>query len=137
MNHPWTAVLTGLPAFLLYFVTAIAVLLLFAYVYTRLTAHDEFGLIRAGNGTAAIALGGSLIAFALPLCSALIHSVSLIDFLVWAAIAFVIQVATFFTVRIFDSDLSARIARNEISAGIFVASASIAVGLINAACMTP
>jgi putative membrane protein len=137
MNHPWIASLAGLPAFLLYFVVAIAVLLLFGYVYTRLTSHDEFGLIRAGNSTAAIALGGSLIAFVLPLCSALIHSVSLIDFLVWAGIAFAIQVATFFTARIFDSNLSARIARNELSAGIFVATASIAVGLINAACMTP
>jgi putative membrane protein len=137
MNHLWVASLAGLPAFLLYFVVAIAVLLLFGYVYTRLTSHDEFGLIRAGNATAAIALGGSLIAFVLPLCSALIHSVSLIDFLVWAGIAFAIQVGTFFTARIFDSDLSARIARNEMSAGIFVATVSIAVGLINAACMTP
>ncbi len=137
MNHPWIASLTGLPAFCMYFGAAIGVLLLFVTVYTRLTPHDELGLIRAGNSAAALAFGGTLIAFALPLCSALIHAVSILDFLVWAGVAFAVQIGTFFTVRIFDTDLSARITRNEMAAGIVVASASIAVGLVNAACMTP
>jgi putative membrane protein len=121
----------------MYFGAAIGVLLLFVTVYTRLTPHDELGLIRAGNSAAALAFGGTLIAFALPLCSALIHAVSILDFLVWAGVAFAVQIGTFFTVRIFDTDLSARITRNEMAAGIVVASASIAVGLVNAACMTP
>ena len=137
MAHQWTLSLIGLPAFASYLAVALGLLLLFAFVYTRLTTHDEFGLIRQGNSASAVALGGSLIAFVLPLCSAIIHSVSLIDFVIWALIAVVIQIATFFVVRIFIPQLSQRITANELSAGLFVALASVAVGAVNAACMTP
>ena len=137
MSHPWALSFLGLPAFLSYFGVAMLLLLLFGFIYTRLTAHDEFELIRQGKLTAAIALGGSLLAFALPLCSAIVHSVSLVDFLIWGVIAMVIQIATFFVVRVFLTNLSQRISDNELSAGLFVALTSLSVGAINAACMTP
>ncbi len=137
MSHPWALSFLGLPAFLSYFGSAMLLLLLFGFIYTRLTAHDEFELIRHGKSAAAIALGGSLLAFALPLCSAIVHSVSLVDFLIWGVIAMVIQIVTFFAVRVFLSNLSQRITDNELSAGIFVALTSLSVGAINAACMTP
>jgi putative membrane protein len=137
MSHPWALSFVGLPAFLSYFAIAIVLLLVFGFIYTRLTAHDEFELIRHGKPAAAIALGGSLLAFALPLCSAIIHSVSLVDFVIWGVIAMVIQIGTFFAGRVFLTNLSQRISNNEVSAGLFVALASLSVGAINAACMTP
>ena len=137
MSHPWALSFVGLPSFLSYFAIAMLLLLLFGFIYTRLTAHDEFELIRHGKSAAAVALGGSLVAFAMPLCSAIIHSVSLVDFVIWGVIAMVIQVGTFFAVRIFLTNLSQRISNNELSAGLFVALASLSVGAINAACMTP
>jgi putative membrane protein len=137
MSNPWTLSFVGLPAFLTYFAIAIALLLLFGVIYTRLTAHDEFALIRQGKSAAAVALGGSLVAFVLPLCSAIIHSVSLVDFVIWGLIALAIQIATFFAVRILLPNLSQRISNDEMAAGLFVALTSIAVGAINAACMTP
>ncbi|HEY4342301.1 MAG TPA: DUF350 domain-containing protein [Steroidobacteraceae bacterium] len=137
MSHPWALSFVGLPAFLSYFAIAIVLLLVFGFIYTRLTAHDEFELIRHGKSAAAVALGGSLVAFALPLCSAIIHSVSLVDFVIWGVIAMVIQIGTFFAVRVFLTNLSQRISNNEVSAGLFVALASLSVGAINAACMTP
>jgi putative membrane protein len=137
VSHPLALSFVGLPAFLAYFGTAMLLLLLFGFIYTRLTAHDEFGLIREGKSAAAIALGGSLVAFALPLCSAIVHSLSLVDFVIWGVIAMVIQILTFFAVRVFVSNLSHRITNNEMSAGLFVALASLSVGAINAACMTP
>jgi putative membrane protein len=133
----WTLSLAGLPAFLIYFGIAIALLLIFGFIYTRVTAHDEFALIREGKAAAAVALGGSLLAFVLPLCSAIIHSASLLDFVIWAAIALVIQIATFFGVRLFVPNLSQRIANNEMASGLFVALVSLAIGTVNAACMTP
>ena len=137
MSHPWALSFVGLPAFLSYFGIAVLLLLLFGFIYTRLTAHDEFELIRHGKSAAALALGGSLLAFALPLCSAIVHSVSLVDFLIWGVIALVIQIVTFFAVRVFLTNLSQRISNNELSAGIFVALTSLSVGAINAACMAP
>ena len=65
------------------------------------------------------------------------HAVSLTDFLVWGVIALIIQLATFFGVRIFLPNLSQRITRGEMAAGLFVALTSIAIGTVNAACMTP
>jgi putative membrane protein len=137
MSHPLALSFVGLPAFLSYFAVAMLLLLVFGFIYTRLTAHDEFELIRHGKSAAAIALGGSLLAFALPLCSAIVHSVSLVDFVIWGVIAMVIQIGTFFAVRVFVANLSQRITNDEVSAGLFVALASLSVGAINAACMTP
>lgn len=137
MSHPWTLSFVGLPAFLTYFGVAVLLLLVFGFVYTRLTAHDEFALIRQGNAAASTAFGGSLLGFVLPLCSAVIHSVSLVDFAIWGVIALVIQIATFFVLRIFLTNLSQKITSNDVAAGVFVALASVSVGAINAACMTP
>jgi len=137
MSHPWALSFLGLPAFLSYFGSAMLLLLLFGFIYTRLTAHDEFELIRHGKSAAAVALGCSLLAFALPLCSAIVHSLSLVDFLIWGVIAMIIQIVTFFAVRVFLPNLSQRITNDELSAGIFVALTSLSVGAINAACMTP
>jgi len=47
--------LAGLPAFLLYFCTAIVVVVAYLFVYTRVTPHDEFQLIRDNDPAAAIA----------------------------------------------------------------------------------
>ncbi len=49
--------LAGLPAFLVYLCTATIVVMLYLFVYTRITAHNEFELIRKNIPGAAIALG--------------------------------------------------------------------------------
>src|SRR4051794_14427253 len=49
--------LAGLPAFLVYFCTALVAVAAYLFVYTRVTPHDEFLLIRENNPAAAIALG--------------------------------------------------------------------------------
>lgn len=128
--------LAGLPAFLTYFVLAIVLVLLFVRIYTWITAHDELALIRANNSAAALACGGALIGFALPLSSAITHSLSLLDCALWGAIALIVQVLTFMALRITLKPLSQRIEQGEIAAGIFAAAAAITVGLINAACMS-
>jgi putative membrane protein len=45
-----------LPAFLVYFCTAIIAVAAYLLVYTRITPHNEFQLIRDNNSAAAIAL---------------------------------------------------------------------------------
>jgi putative membrane protein len=39
--------LTGLPVFLAYFCTAFVFTIVYLFVYTRITPHDEFALIRS------------------------------------------------------------------------------------------
>jgi hypothetical protein len=67
----------GAMAFLLAFVVAGLFTIAFKYIYQWVTPYNEKALIRAGNVTAAIALAGALIGYALPLASALSHTVSL------------------------------------------------------------
>ena len=84
--------LAGLPAFLVYFCTAIVAVVAYLFVYTRVTPHNEFELIRANEPAAAIALGLSLLGFVLPLVSAIAHSANVWDCLIWALIALIVQI---------------------------------------------
>ena len=73
----------------------------------------------------------------IPLASALTQTHSLPEFVAWALLAGVIQIATFWIVRrIALPDVSARIERGEMSTALYLMLISIAVGILNAACMT-
>ncbi len=127
----------GATAFLLAFVVAGLFTIAFKYIYQWVTPYNEKALIRAGNTSAAIALAGALIGYVLPLASALSHTVSLLEFVAWASLAGVVQIAAFTGVRLLAlPDVKARVENNEISIGVYLAGISIAVGVLNAACMT-
>ncbi|MBI6885163.1 DUF350 domain-containing protein [Pseudomonas putida] len=127
----------ALIGFGLYIIGAMLAMWLFVFLYTRITPHNEFALIRSGNTAAAIALGGSVIGFALPINNLITYSASILDFAIWALIAMVVQLVMFGLTSLVLRKLSTRIEKDEVSAGIFVASASIAAGLLNSACMVP
>jgi putative membrane protein len=128
---------TGALAFLLAFVVAGLFTVAFKIIYQFVTPYRERDLIRQGNVAAAIALGGALIGYVLPLASALSHTVSLPEFMAWATLAGIIQIVTFVLVRVIAlKDVKARIEAGEISVGVYLAAVSIAVGLLNAASMT-
>jgi putative membrane protein len=128
--------LAGIVPFLAYFALAVALTLLFIGIYTWLTPHDELALIRANNSAAALAFGGALIGFALPLASAITHSMSIFDCAIWGAVALLVQALTFVVLRICLKNLPERINQGEMAAAIFVAASAVTVGLINAACMS-
>jgi len=122
--------------FVLAFVAAGGFTLIFKAIYQAITPHNEGALIRAGNSAAAVALGGAVIGYVIPLASALAHTVSLPEFVAWAALSGVIQVVAFWAVRrIVLPDVSARIERGEMSAALYLLTISLAVGILNAACM--
>lgn len=128
--------LVGLPPFLAYFTLAVILVVIFVRIYTWVTPHDELVLIRANNAAAAIAFGGAMMGFALPLSSAITHSMSLLDCAIWGAVALVVQVLTFVVLRIIIKQLPERIAQGELAAGILAAAVAISIGFINAACMS-
>lgn len=128
--------IAGLPAFLSYFATAIALLVAFCFLYVHTTPHRELTLIRSNKPAAAIAFGGSVLGFCLPLAAAITNSVGLIDCAIWGAIALVVQLLAFLVVRLLLPGLPSRIANDEVAAGVLVAAVSIGVGLLNAASMS-
>lgn len=123
--------------FVLYILGAAVLLALFQFIYTRITPHREFELIRSGNVAAAIALGGAIIGFAIPASNVIAYSISILDFVVWAVIAAFVQLLGFLMTSLVLKGTSERIKKGEIAAGIYVAAVAISVGMLNAACMTP
>jgi putative membrane protein len=128
--------LAGIPSFLAYFALAVLLLVLFIRIYTWVTPHDEFGLIRANNPAAAIAFAGALIGFAWPLSSAITNSLSLLDCAIWGAVALIVQILTFLISSVALKQLPKRITEGELAAGLFSAGCSITIGMLNAACMS-
>ncbi|MEL6226251.1 MAG: DUF350 domain-containing protein [Pseudomonadota bacterium] len=126
----------GLPAFLAYFAIGIAMLLIFAGAYATATPHKELNLIRQGNSAAVVAYLGAIFGFSLPLASAAAHSVSVGDFIIWAVIGGIVQVIAFFIASYTMEDLPKKITEGEVSAGLWAGGIALAVGLLNAACMT-
>ena len=131
-----TASLSGLADFLIFFVLATALVALYLALYTLATAHNEFALIRQNVISAAVALGLSLIGFALPLASAIVHAQNVLDCLVWGLVALVVQIIAYWLVRLLMPNLSERIASGEMAAALFLGAASLSAGMINAAAMT-
>jgi len=124
-------------AFLIAFVAAGIFAILFKIIYQTATPYHEHTLIREGNVAAAITLGAALLGYILVLSSALENTASLIEFAMWAVVAGVIQIVAFTIVRrIVMPDFGDRIVRGEVAAAIYMASISLGVGLLNAACMS-
>jgi len=130
--------LTKVPDFLLYFGVSIALLAVFIFIYTLVTPHKEFKLIKEGKASAGISLIGSILGFVLPLASLIIHSSNILDLILWAIVALIVQIIVFFIIRlIFIRDLSTKISENNISCGILVGGLSFIAGIINAVCLIP
>ncbi|MDN3220030.1 DUF350 domain-containing protein [Pseudomonas nunensis] len=123
--------------FVSYIIGAAVLFALFQFIYTRITPHKEFELIRSGNVAAAIALGGAIIGFAIPASNVIAYSINILDFVVWAVIAAFVQLLAFLMTTLVLKGTSERIRNGEIAAGIYVAAVAISVGMLNAACMTP
>lgn len=124
-------------AFLIAFLAAGGFTIAFKIIYQAATPYNERTLIREGNSAAALTLGAALVGYVLPLFSALSNTDSLVEFAAWATLAGVIQIVAFTIVRqLVMRDFSDRIARGEMAAAIYMASISLCVGVLNAACMT-
>jgi len=105
-------------------------------VYTKITPYDEFELISKNNRAASLALGLSLIGFALPVASAVAHAANIIDCIIWSIIALAVQVIAHYVARIPVSNLVKKISEGEMAAGLWLGLASLTAGLLSAASMT-
>ncbi len=128
--------LAGLPAFLLYFCISTVAVIAFLWIYTRITAHDEFALLNKNVPGAAVSLGLSMLGFALPVASAVAHASDVLDCVIWSIIALCVQVIAYYVARIAVPNLSQRIAAGDLAPAIWLGLASVTAGLLSAASMT-
>ncbi len=124
--------LNAIFAFITYFVIAIVLLASFVLIYIRFTPYREFKLIEAGNNAAAITLSGAVLGFTFPVLSSIFYTQSILEMMLWAAITCVVQLSVF----LFISSHAKRIEGGSTSTAIMVATLSVAVGLINAVCIS-
>lgn len=136
MEEKIVSSLLGLGAFGVYFGVSVGLLIVFAVLYALITPYHELSLIREGNTAAACSYGGALLGFSLPLASAVEHSVGLPDMIIWGSVALIVQVATFFVVKLIFPSIVEDIPHNQVAKGMFLGVMSLTVGIINAACMT-
>ena len=122
--------------FLIYLILSLALLTAFAWIYDKVTPYKELELIRGGNTAAAIAYAGAIVGLALPLASAVAHSVNPIDMIVWGVFALAVQVLVYFLVRRLVPQLNDHIPENKVAPAVLLAAISLAAGILNAACLT-
>ncbi len=128
--------LADLQDFLAFFVVAVILTIIFVGVYSTVTRHNEIKLIKEKSTAAAIAFSGSLIGFAMPLASAMMNSVAILEMVVWGVIALIVQIVVYLLVRLPMPRISERITANEVAAGIWLGATSLVGGILNAASMT-
>jgi putative membrane protein len=122
--------------FLVYLAVALVLLVVFIAVYVRVTPYREIALIREGNMAASYSLSGAIIGFVLPLSAAIQHSVNLVDMAFWGVVALIVQVVAFVVVKLLVPGLPRDIPADKGSAGFLLGALSVAVGLLDAACMS-
>lgn len=128
-------VLSSLPAFASFFLTAVVLLAVFLGLYVFVTPYSELRLIGEGNTAAAVSLGGAVIGFALPIAVAVAASHNLYAMLGWGVVACVVQLLTFSAARLALPTINHNIPQGKLASGIFLASLSIGVGILNAGCI--
>ena len=103
-----------------------------------MTPHDEWDLIKHSQNTAAaVAFGGAVLGFAIAIGGAATHSVAYLDFVIWSVVALLAQLCAFLLLKLtFMPQISERIEKDELSAGIMLGLVSVAVGVLNAACLS-
>jgi len=109
---------------------------MFLFIYTRITPHNEWQLIKNDNLAAALAFSGSILGYMIPLSSAAINAVSVPDYLIWGLVALIVQLLVYGCVRMYMPKLSEKIINGNLAAGLFMGTAALAGGIFNAACMT-
>ena len=133
MDAVITSLYNGLPIFMLHGGTAILMLIVGAFIYSKITPWNELDLIMQGNTAAAASFSGAILGIAIPLAAALSSSISIWEIVVWGSVAIILQITVFLILDLVLPNLSEQIKANKIAAGIFIASNKIALALMNAA----
>ena len=124
-----------LPNFFSYFAVSMILLAAFLFVYVKLMHYNEISLIREGNIAAGIGLAGASLGFAMPVANVIAHSDTIIDLIAWSIVAGAIQLLAYLAARLALPGLCKDVPAGKVAPAIFLASLSLTVGLINAACM--
>lgn len=132
----FSVIFSALLSFISYFFIGTIMVLVFLFIYTRVSRHNEWALIKQNNTAAGIAFIGAMIGYITPLSSAISHSVSILDCVIWGVIALLVQLLVLGATKIYMPKISEKIEQNNISAGLFLGGTSLGFGILNAVSMS-
>lgn len=118
--------------FALYLAAACALLCTFMGTYVKVTPYNEFKEIANNNVAAAVAFCGAILGFTFPLLSAIYFTHSFVEMLKWSVITEVVQLGVFVALR----KSAGKIEAGNIAPALLLATLSLAVGLLNAVCIS-
>ncbi len=122
--------------YLIHLLLAAVLLIVFFVIYTRVTPYDEVLLIRQGNQAAALSLGGAILGFSATIASSLMHTANYQQFFAWAFGAMVVQLLAYLvTTRLLRMSKD-QIESNNTAFGGLLGAIALAIGAINAACIS-
>lgn len=127
--------LSSFPLYSMYMVYGIVFTIVFARLYTWVTPHDEFKLIRKGNWSATISFIGTMFGATLPMVELFRQLINPIEIGIWCGIALAVQLMTYFACMWFlgRAPVSEEDSSQSRCDAFFTAGTSIVVGLISAA----
>ena len=112
-----------------YMLASVAMAVLFSLTYLLITPARELRLIKQGNVACALSFGGALLA------SAMTHSLNILDFILWSAGAAIVQIGAYFATTRLVPDAGRELQQNNIAVGALYCALSLAIGVLNAACL--
>ena len=122
--------------YLIHLLLAAVLLIAFFIIYTRVTPYNEVLLIRQGNQAAALSLGGAILGFSATIASSLMHTADYQQFFAWAFGAMVVQLLAYVvTTRLLRMSKD-QIESNNTAFGGLLGAIALAIGAINAACIS-
>ena len=125
MHGEIVAFVQGFPDFLLYTVTAGAMLVMAMMAYIILTPWKELTLVKDQNRAAGLALSGAILGLGLPLAACLATSTSLPSLIIWGFVALLIQLLVYRITDLLLGDLPARIREDQIGPALVLVSAKL------------
>lgn len=136
--------LVNLMNFLIYLIITAPLMGAGLWIFLKITPYKEFEIIGQGGGdnparaassiAAALVLGGKVFALAIVISSAIFHSVSPVDLMIWGMVGIVFQLAIYYIYELTTPfKVADEIPKGNISVGILSAFLSLATGVILAA----
>ena len=83
-----------------------------------------------------LSLGGAMVGFSLTLGSAIVHNATLMEVVLWAVLAMVVQVVVYVITSHMMRTVVAEIEAGNTAMGGFMGSLSLVAGVVNAACLS-
>jgi putative membrane protein len=123
-------------AYVLHLLSGFVLVAVFFGIYTKITPFDEVSLIHKGNLAAALSLSGAMLGFCLTLASSITHNDTFGMFLVWGVSAMIVQAVCYAVITRTLPEMDKAIEDNNAAMGGLMGVASLAIGIVNAACIS-